>query len=1056
MSRGNPDVRFGEQIRSLFAAGSLGGLPDGQLLDLFRAGDAGRSEQAFEVLVERHGPMVLGVCRRLLGDPHLAEDAFQAAFLILARRARSERDRDALGGWLHRVARRVATRSKIRVDRRKARERPGAEEVAAVKQVDRIERDEIRSVIDEEIDRLGDPQRLPVVLCCLEGLSHEEASLRLRWPLGTVKSRLARGRLRLQERLVRRGFAPATAALAATVAGTAGAGASAAVSPSLVAATARIAAATFAAGGATSGVVPAAVSALIREELGPMMIARIKLAAGALAAGASVALVGLALGAPRPRAEGPVVATPAATVDAPDAKPAAAPGIKLSAAGRVVDAAGRPVPGATVILREWAYRRATARNAADMERLARTETFPDILAAIKADEEGRFRFEGVAAPAFPDDPDAANTSSPWDVVAVASGHGAAWVQLTPHLRRTPITLTLAAEGTLRGRVLEPGGAPVVGAGVKVVGIDPLGRPIGNGLGTGDRLNLGWSSIPLGSKTDAEGRFTVLGLPRDRVASLNISEPRHERVYALAATTDAPQPDDVSTTYQSGKAIEGRRPVHTGEFTLTAATIDHVLTGRVVFEADGKPAAKASVWISKKMAPVTADEGGRFAIEGLPAGQVEVHATLFGSDAAPLDARLTLPEAPRIFDHDLVLPRGLILKGRVVDEKTGAGVGKVGLNYLPSYQGDEVPTMSSLMATTGPDGRYRLVVPPGRGTLELRGIPPEFPQPGPRSIGQPAGPKFSKALEGRNGQEVEVEDFRLAKGGAVVLRVVDPEGRPVANARVDIRDMSRGFNQEPGRTDAQGRFEVAGLPGDRMTIVDIAAEGRPIGETIEIPDPGAPAANGEGREVRLRPLVALSGRVLDEDGKPLAGPVVTLQRNVSYPDQNERSFGTGAAILGDVKDDGTYTHDRLIPGATYNVHVEVGGHVTADGPWIKVKPGPPIRLDDFRLPAADREVNGVVVDARGKPVAGINVGYQWSERTQSFYAPQGAVWFHDTDTSGRFHLTGLPRGPVRLQAYRHPEGPDRQIKGMRYAEVPADGGQVRIELPDPNDRLRGIE
>jgi RNA polymerase sigma factor (sigma-70 family) len=201
MSRGHVQTRVSEQIRTLFQAGSLGGLTDAQLLERYLSPEGPGSETAFAALVERHGPMVLGVCRRLLLDTHLAEDAFQATFLVLARRAKSVRNHDSLGGWLHRVARRIAMRLRSTTERKKARERAGTNpETFAVEYADRVASDELRSVIDHEIDHLAESNRLPVVLCCLEGISHEEASQRLRWPLGTVKSRLARGRKRLQER----------------------------------------------------------------------------------------------------------------------------------------------------------------------------------------------------------------------------------------------------------------------------------------------------------------------------------------------------------------------------------------------------------------------------------------------------------------------------------------------------------------------------------------------------------------------------------------------------------------------------------------------------------------------------------------------------------------------------------------------------------------------------------------------------------------------------------------------------------------------------------------
>lgn len=1049
MAAGYSDVRVSEQIQTLFQAGALGTLLDGQLLDRFVSRESGCAEPAFAALVERHGPMVLGVCRRLLADSHLAEDAFQATFLVLARRASTVRNRDALGGWLHRVAKRVALRLRVKHDRLRSRERPEVGEVA-VEHAYGVERDELRAVIDEEIDRLGDGQRLPVILCCLGGLSQEEAAQRLHWPLGTVKSRLARGRKRLQERLGRRGFAPSAAL--ALGSGLLGKEASAALPPALVETTTRAASA-LVAGGTTAGVVPAAVSAIVREELGFMILAKLKLAAAiSLTAAATAALVGFALAsATGPNA--PKDAPASAPLDEPEGKPATpALAAKLSASGRVLDAEGKPVAGATVILREWSVYRVRGMSPKQAERLVRGEEVPDILAKTESDPDGRFRFQDVPAPSFPNTAEVGQSVFPWDVAALAPGHGTAWVQLTPERQRTPIALTLGAEGTIRGRVVEPGGKPVAGAKVKVFGIDPLGRPDEYGMGTDNRLNLTCSAFPLGAKTGADGRFTIRGLPGEQVATLVVTEPRHERLVAFAATTTVPQPDLVSHDVRAGKPAETRQPVHTGEFTLTARTADHVLSGRVVYEADGKPASGARVWQSWK--DVKADEDGRFRIEGLTSGPLELHAIVNGSDAAPVDITINIPEEPRQLEHNLTLPRGLILSGRVVDAASGRGVAKALLYFVPKVEAGQTPTHFGFSQETGADGRFRLVVPPGRGTVDLRTIPQSFSQPERRYGGEAPDPKFSREVEGKGGQTIELADFRLSRGGSVVLRVVDPEGRPVANAQVDIRDANRGFNNPPGRSDAQGRYEAVGLALEQSTVIDILAPDRPLGAMVEAFDKGAGA---EALEIRLQPLVALTGRVLDEDGKPLTGPVLRLYRNVLYPGQNSRSFGVPIETRTEVGNDGTYTFDRLIPGATYNTQAEVSGHATATSRHVKIKPGTPVRLDDFRLPASDQDIKGTVVDARGKPLAGVTVSYdRRSTETQSFYAPNGGVWFQETDASGRFQLTTLPRGAFRLMAYRRTDGAGHQIKNIKYVDIKLGETEVRIELPDPNDRLRGID
>ena len=196
-------------LQTLFHAGAVGRLNDGELLRRF----ATRGEDAaFAVLVERHGPMVRRVCEAVLGDRHDAQDACQATFLILARRASSIRRADAVGSWLHGVACRVAARAKSDAARRRVRERHAAERASEA--VDDGPPRTLWAELHEEIERLPEKYRAPIVLCGLEGRTHEEAAKQLRWPVGTVKVRLARGRRQLGTRLSRRGLAPSLLVLA--------------------------------------------------------------------------------------------------------------------------------------------------------------------------------------------------------------------------------------------------------------------------------------------------------------------------------------------------------------------------------------------------------------------------------------------------------------------------------------------------------------------------------------------------------------------------------------------------------------------------------------------------------------------------------------------------------------------------------------------------------------------------------------------------------------------------------------------------------------------------
>ncbi len=216
-------------LQTIFNAGTLAGLPDGQLLDRIatRPG-AGREdgtgvESAFGVLIERHGPMVLRVCRGVLGDPHEADDAFQATFLILFRQAGSIRKRESVGSWLYGVAHRVATAARSAAARRRGHERRWFDRRRVAAEGPALAADphgfDLSSMIHAELDRLPERYRAPIVLCDLEERSLDEAARQLGWPLGTVKSRLNRGRQQLRDRLVRRGVAPGVAGLVLSGAG---------------------------------------------------------------------------------------------------------------------------------------------------------------------------------------------------------------------------------------------------------------------------------------------------------------------------------------------------------------------------------------------------------------------------------------------------------------------------------------------------------------------------------------------------------------------------------------------------------------------------------------------------------------------------------------------------------------------------------------------------------------------------------------------------------------------------------------------------------------------
>ncbi len=310
------------ELGTLFNEGAVGMLSDGQLLDRFvERSDA----SAFEAIVERYGPLVWGVCRRVLRHHHDAEDAFQATFLVFARRAASILSREKLGNWLYGVAYQTALKVRATRGKRRVRERPACE-MTEPEAVTDEHAEELLSWLDREVARLPEKYRMPIILCELERKTHQQAAGLLGWPVGTVSGRLSRARALLARRLSRRDMPLTAGVLAVPLAHDA---ARAGVPADLVRSTAQAASLSMAGKAAMAGLVSARVAALTGEVLKSMLLNKFKVATAML-------LVTLALAAGGTS----FVGLPAAVQET--AK------FADSVTIRVVDDRGRPISGADV------------------------------------------------------------------------------------------------------------------------------------------------------------------------------------------------------------------------------------------------------------------------------------------------------------------------------------------------------------------------------------------------------------------------------------------------------------------------------------------------------------------------------------------------------------------------------------------------------------------------------------------------------------------------------------------------------------------------------------
>jgi RNA polymerase sigma factor (sigma-70 family) len=297
------------QMGVLLEAGTASGLTDGQLIERFS--DSRSAEAAFEALVARHGPMVRQVCRQILRHEHDADDAFQAVFLVLARRAGSIRDPDLLASWLYGVSLRTARRARRRRGLKSASQPEPSDSTEAPDRT--IARREEAEALHDEIGRLPENQRRAVVLCHLQGLTHEEAASRLGIPSGTVGVRLMRARERLRSCLTRRGFASSVFLFPSPIDSLAG----------------RASVAISYLQGAASGEVPAGVASLAEGVLRTMIPLKLKFAIAFLGVGV-VAIGAWSL------AKAPIAAS--STAVAPQTpKPAPTPARALPEAFFVID-----------------------------------------------------------------------------------------------------------------------------------------------------------------------------------------------------------------------------------------------------------------------------------------------------------------------------------------------------------------------------------------------------------------------------------------------------------------------------------------------------------------------------------------------------------------------------------------------------------------------------------------------------------------------------------------------------------------------------------------------
>ncbi len=950
-------------LRDLFGSGSVAGLGDGPLLARYAgSGDP----MAFEALVARHGPMVLATCRAVLRNEHDVEDAFQATFLVLTRKAGSVRGGDALGGWLHRVAYRASVEASASARKRRRKEAEASAMAPWDAAVSGPGIDpELRPILHEEIDRLPERERLPVVLCDLEGLTYEQAAERLGWTVPALRCRLAKARGRLKGRLTRRGFAaPAVAAALVPAQGV-----SAAVPAALLRATVLA---------ATGGPASAGALLLTHTMLRGMLMIKLKIAATAALAALAVASAGVLASGGRPERPGPPMRPKgeAKPEVAPQAAPAAPkPGKLIEVKGRVLAPDGKPVAGAVV-------------RATDFELDAKP--YP----SAKSGPDGRFTISlpepigGVVERGY-------KARYPW-LVASAPGFGVGWSERALRSDRpAEQVVTLVEEGpAIEGRIVDLEGRPVAGARVEVARIwfdaggnfggwlakarDGSVNVVGQDL---DALALD-RLAPMVAKTGPDGRFRLLGIGPDRIADLHVSGPAIATTQVSVMTRDEPE----IRARQREMSGPTQFVVHPPRFDIAAAP-GRTVEGIARDQDSARPIAGLEIGAGVGDGPfamfrvegvkATTDAEGRYRLDGLPrTATYRLFAT--AGPGLPYTAGVvsTTADAAAVgpVSFNLALKRGVLVRGKVLDRVSGKPVrGAVFFMALadnphvaatPGY----AAYMDLQSARIEGDGGYEIAALPGPGLLAVIDHDSRH-----RPAGGLGGMKGYDAGMGgfltsfapipASGYHLFVAtDFPPGSGSATVDLPLDP-GR---SATIDVVD---GAGRPRGGTKVVG----AGGGGRRSIVEDQEA---PSIEVLAL-DPTSPrrvtvtheglklagSAVVKGDEpgpinLKLQPWGTIIGRVVDDEGRPRKNIGIIGRDQLGGPRPGGgRPDKEGTLPLGKfgmtirLGDDGRFRFEGLVPGLKYGGYAIESGKGLGDlFENLVLQPGETKDLGDLKVQA----------------------------------------------------------------------------------------------------------
>jgi RNA polymerase sigma factor (sigma-70 family) len=931
---------------------------DRELLERFATQHDGA---AFEALVRRHGPMVLGACRRVLGSSADADDVFQAAFLVLAKKAATGRWRDSIASWLYRTAVQLARKARTAAARRARHEARVLPRLSGCP-LEELSARELLDILDEELLGLPDRYRAPLVLCYLQGATRDEAARELGCPPATLKCWLERGRQRLHDAVRTRGLT-LPAVLGAALAGSA----AQAVTGAVVQGVARAASAVLA-GRPLSGLVSTPVIHLVEGGVRAMLLGKLRV--GLVLLLVCGAMTGVGLYGRNTAAEEGKKARPAdragAKKDLP-AKPEAGKA-NIRCAGRVLRPDGKPAVGAKVffVRSSWVDNGAVTRSAAK----------------AVAGADGRF----VLVVPQPEQRQGGGL-----VMAVEKGYGPGWLWLSKPDQVEEATVKLVEDNVpIEGRVLDLEGKPIAGATARVMAVvghpkhdlgpwlaevrkkktfhTTLGRPYG-------RFDLNAAGLDRVARTDAAGKFRLTGFGRERLVTLRIEGPTIETQDFHVVTRR-----DASTLVVPR---QGDTPAF-GTVTIRPASFDHAAAPTrpvegVVRDVDtGKPLAgvpveatlpSAGAHENREMLRTTTDREGRYRIVGLPRSPGQRVYVFPKEDQPYLPAGLRTPAAGGTAPArlDFALKRGILIRGKVTDKATGQPV-RANVQY---FIFSDNPHLKEAKGFTG--GRARARLSREDGTFTVLGLPGRglvtatMPRSSKVSYLTGAGadrikgqdttghyptwpylvhPRMHNTLveinPRRDAQELNC-NLTLDPGRTITGTVVDPDGKPVKGVQV-----TGSWGATIGRvvSGEDGRFTLRPVDTGHPQPFFFQHPTRKLGVVVLFKD-----AKVTDVTVKLQPCGVIKGRLLDLDEQVLA------QRGlVGYLEDNQLNVAGGWAGLFWAKtdQDGRFQAE-VIPGISVGAYFDQAPARLGEKIFQKLtlKPGEVKDVGDVKInPRAD--------------------------------------------------------------------------------------------------------